>query len=195
MQIKLKELINIFDESSKGIFYNLHEVIEDTPEWLENYEDLDIIYFAEHSGDKYASNYLKVMLIKKTMVDIARTIYVRFGDKWKKTYDAMTKEYNPINNYDMVEEESVNSKIVLNVGTNARTYGFGSTTGSPTDEANSTSTTEGKADDNKRKLTRSGNIGVTTSAQLLEGELAVRKNIFIDSVMKDIDSMLCLQIY
>ena len=93
------------------------------------------------------------------------------------------------------ENEKVNSKITSTVGTDNKTYGFGSTTPAPTDEAASTSTTEGTKDDNFRELTRSGNIGVTTSAQLLEGELEVRKNIFIDIVMNDIDTIMCLKLY
>lgn len=46
-----------------------------------------------------------------------------------------------------------------------------------------------------RKLTRSGNIGVTTSQKMLREELEVRKTIFFDNIMKDVDKLLCLCIY
>lgn len=46
-----------------------------------------------------------------------------------------------------------------------------------------------------RTLTRSGNIGVTTSQQMLESELELRKWNFFERVYNDIDSVCCLSIY
>lgn len=45
------------------------------------------------------------------------------------------------------------------------------------------------------RLERSGNIGVTTSQQMLEQELTVRKTTFWGIVMDDIVSLLCIPIY
>ena len=194
---KINQIVDIFSDSTAGIFNALESIASgDSFEWLENSEYLDIMYYASHSGEKYASRfYLTMLEHEKTISDIANIVFTKFSEKWKKIYDAMMMEYNPINNYDMNEEETVNSKIVSTVGTDNKTYGFGSSNPAPTDEASSTSTTEGDAKDNIRKLSRSGNIGVTTSAQLLAGELEVRKNIFIEEVMNDIDSIMCLKIY
>ena len=198
---KIKEIVDIFSNSTSGIFnalYNLvqTEQVSEKFDWLKEHEALDIDYYVSHSGEKYASRfYLTMLEHDKTISDIANIIFNKFSDKWKRIYDAIKMEYNPINNYDMVENEKVNSKITSTVGTDNKTYGFGSGTPAPTDEAASTSTTEGTKDDNYRELTRSGNIGVTTSAQLLEGELEVRKNIFIDIVMNDIDTIMCLKLY
>ena len=44
-------------------------------------------------------------------------------------------------------------------------------------------------------LTRKGNIGVTTSQQLIESELELRKHDFYKIVYNDIDSILCMKIY
>ena len=41
------------------------------------------------------------------------------------------------------------------------------------------------------KLTRSGNIGVTTSQQMLEQELEIRKHNLIDEFMKEV-AKVCL---
>ncbi|MBO7713133.1 MAG: hypothetical protein J6S85_06155 [Methanobrevibacter sp.] len=50
--------------------------------------------------------------------------------------------------------------------------------------------------DKKRELTRKGNIGVTTSQQLLESEIALWQWNFIqDVVYKDIDEILCQDFY
>lgn len=40
-----------------------------------------------------------------TEPQIASYLVALFGDKWNKMYDAMTAEYNPLNNYKMHEEE------------------------------------------------------------------------------------------
>ena len=235
---KINQIVDIFTDSTLGIFHALKGIVDgDDPsmEWLENDEYLDLMYYASHSGEKYASPFYKQMLDHdKTITDIAHVILTKFYNKWSRTYEALEKTYNPLNNYDMVEEETVaskithktdygktdteaiNSKVSNTVSTDNKTFGFGSQNPAPTDKAGSTSvteasaddnvktlvasgndtvTTEGKADDNIRHLTRSGNIGVTTSAQLLAGELEVRKNIFIDSVMNDIDTIMCLKLY
>ncbi|WP_407416481.1 hypothetical protein, partial [Methanobrevibacter sp.] len=42
---------------------------------------------------------------------------------------------------------------------------------------------------------RFGNIGITTSQQMLQQELEVRKYDFYKMIYKDIDSVLCLSIY
>lgn len=48
---------------------------------------------------------------------------------------------------------------------------------------------------NERTLTRSGNIGVTTTQQMMQQEIELWKWIFYRSVFNDIDSVLTLKIY
>ena len=45
------------------------------------------------------------------------------------------------------------------------------------------------------KLQRAGNIGVTTSQQMLESEFKVRQYDFYKELYNDIDSVMCLMIY
>lgn len=49
--------------------------------------------------------------------------------------------------------------------------------------------------ENEREMTRSGNIGVTTSQQLLQSEIELWEWNFFNQVFTDIDSTLCLLIY
>ena len=49
--------------------------------------------------------------------------------------------------------------------------------------------------DTARTLTRSGNIGVTTSQQMIESELELWQWNFFKSVYEDIDSICCLDVY
>lgn len=96
-------------------------------------------------------------------------------------------------------------------------HGFNSTNGVPTDEREETQTgteerrynttdadtgtqtiSDGGTDTEKRNysLTRSGNIGVTTSQQMIESERSLWMwNFFHDVVFPDIDRVLTLQIY
>ena len=48
---------------------------------------------------------------------------------------------------------------------------------------------------NERTLTRSGNIGVTTSQQMAQSEIELRKWLYYQSVFNDIDNILTLSIY
>ena len=52
-----------------------------------------------------------------------------------------------------------------------------------------------RQDANAHSLTRSGNIGVTTSAQMVSQELELRRESFINRVYADIDKVLTLAIY
>lgn len=50
-------------------------------------------------------------------------------------------------------------------------------------------------EDTIRTLTREGNIGVTTSQQMIESELELRKKNLYDIIFKDMDKVLTLRIY
>lgn len=122
---------------------------------------------------------------------IARVLIEKFSHAWDRAYEAITAEYNPVDNYNMVEEEGVDTSIKTESSNGI--YGFDSST--PIPSTTGETTTSGGSSNNKRKLTRRGNIGVTTSAQMVEGELELRKKHFLDMVYRDIDSLLCLAIY
>lgn len=50
-------------------------------------------------------------------------------------------------------------------------------------------------DTKTHELTRSGNIGVTTTQQMIEQEIAFRRNLFFEMVFSDIDHILTIPIY
>lgn len=196
---KINEIVDIFDDSTAGIFHALKSIASgESFGWLDNDEYLDIDYYVSHSGEKYASRfYLTMIDHNKDISYIANIIYNRFSEKWKHIYDAMMLEYNPLENYSMQEDENVNTDITNTSNGSSNVFGFNTDSEDGVSDSKNevSSTTSGKFDDNHRKLTRSGNIGVTTSQQMLESELEIRKNIFIEMVMNDIDSIMCLKIY
>lgn len=131
----------------------------------------------------------------------------RNGENLKRMIDALYSEYNPINNYDMVEQGATGTKQdkhrttphgkITNTSsayqTGINSTGDGALTGktvTDTEYTNADSETEydntmaiknnddiaesGYHKGEQHYLKRSGNIGVTTSAQMIEQELNLR---------------------
>lgn len=192
----MNKLVDILDDSTEGIFYNIEALLNNDDvlkDLFSSYEQLDQEYYLLHSGDKWASQfYLKMIEGNKTVSDIAKVVLNKFKANWTKLYEAIESDYNPINNYDMVEHEEVNSKITNT--SNSKRYGF-NTTDNPVGDLDMENESSGDKKDNFRDLTRSGNIGVTTSQQMISSEIELRRNKLINIIMNDIDTMLCLKIY
>lgn len=244
------KILDTFDLSKGGIFraiYNLNELP------FLNEEDatlLDHIYYYSYAFDKYISNYILnlTMLIAPIVsddlesrnqticndgdinVEIAKYILFKYKISWINQFNALTAEYNPIDNYSMTETETPNltrsisssenstqtpnlTISTTNDGTTKNNYyGFNdsSTNGSSVNSSsvgstNSTSQTgNNKVDTSSsttetnsgsRTLTRKGNIGVTTSQQMIESELELRKKQFFDIMIRDVDKIMSLSIY
>lgn len=205
---KLKDEINIINSATRGIFYNIHELVKNETDyatsykWLDNYASIDLDYYLGHSGEKYLSPlYMSLLVNNKTESDLARILLNRFGENWKRKFEALNVEYAPLDNYSMEEEEKVNSKVTVSTTSTGDYKGFNipnSESGDDYAQVNKNgteSTSSGDAKDNVRNLQRHGNIGVTTNAQMLSGELEVRQFDFIQSVMNDIDSISLLMVY
>ena len=148
---------------------------------------------------------------KETIIDalwqgahVPDIIYNRFGAKWKSIYDAFTTAYKPLENYSMEEirtpdiTRTEDSTITTNTDSETSIDGFNSV------ESNASNDTTGNQSDTidrdytetgTETTTRSGNIGVTTSQQMLESEIKLRQYDFYKQIYKDVDSLLCLKIY
>lgn len=155
---------------------------------------------------------------------IAQILIERFGENWLRLYATTTVDYNPINNYDMSEQvhreadgTSLNRNTrdltdTTNHGmSNTSTdfvYGFNSSNEQPSNKyisqdggttvvKNSGSDTDdGTTTENEDiTRTRSGNIGVTTTQQMLEQERRLWDWNFVKKLFDDIDSILTLRVY
>lgn len=190
-----------------------------------NYADIDIEYFVGASGDKFISPLLEKLMeyldgdIYGVSKELEKIIFRRFGDKWKRLHDALVQEYNPLENYSMEEirtpdlttDETSNTKTDITVEKESEASnsykGFNADEPSllSKSEGDETTTTTGAKADNEvskkteetgsETTTRSGNIGVTTSQQMLESEFKVRQYDFYRQIYSDVDSVLCLSIY
>ena len=118
--------------------------------------------------------------------------FARRKDNFAKLWQGFTAEYNPIENYDRQEDSTETPNIthtLSNSGQDASTneadvQGYNGTDYVPNSRTKSsgTSSTNGTDTESGTRTYTSrihGNIGVTTSAQMLEGELALRKSMDI----------------
>ena len=144
---------------------------------------------------------------------------------WARMITALTEEYNPLHNYDRIEswtDAHENSGTKDGSSTNS---GTGAATGSGTDTTTvagfndqsnlvnkdrvSSSSNSSTSSDTENEYSEStgeegmsthegrvqGNIGVTTSAQMLAGELEIRKNDIYRIIIKEFIQMFCLGVY
>lgn len=205
----------------EGILQKIEALTGVTVPWTEDNALLDIDYIYRWSGYKSISPLVKHVLGNNTTMPssgyttLAGIVWAHFGIPWTKAYNAIVAEYNPIENYDMVEEEDstitddADTRVTgsatdntTSVESTHNVYGYNSSSASPS-ESDSTSTgtktdLDTKYDNERgidRTLTRHGNIGVTTSQQMIESELKLRAFKFFERVFKDIDTLLALPIY
>lgn len=217
---------------TKGIFSYLNAL--EVP-WKNDVSgnQLDIIYHGSRSGNKIIGSLIENYLDNNTVSDdnkiiIAQAIYTIYIKNWNALYKTLSLEYNPIENYSMIETENVQDThkgtlesngnntntytetTLVNDTSNNQLWGFNSTdsvnsdkqTGDTTRDVDSTMDSTHKNTDRETKditsdrtLKRSGNIGVTTSQQMIESERQLWLWNFFESVFSDIDKILVLKIY
>lgn len=192
----------------------------DTPfeKLLTMVKDLNTGYFIEHSNQKYISPmFERFIKIKEEhsyndtwlFEQLSKIIALKYGISWTKTYNALLTDYKPLENYSMTEHREHDNTVKNN--TDMKTivhgdngiFGFnsGGTSSNPTNDNDGTTTVTGDGDKNTQNdkgnedTTRSGNIGVTTSQQMLDSEIKLRQFNFINQMFVDIDKILCLSMY
>lgn len=127
-----------------------------------------------------------------------------WSTKWEKTfekwYHAYTFEYEPLYNYDRYEEVSeTNSNELSSTDTgsvtNTRTA-YDSNTYQPHDKSDTTgATSSDSAGEFSRDAHMYGNIGVTTSQQMLEAEYNIAKWNIYDQIKDLFMQEFCIMIY
>lgn len=135
---------------------------------------------------------------------------------WLRIAQALDSEYNPIHNYDRYENiertytpgagytntisdpEYTDTVTQENPGYNSNTLvTAGKNTAAHTlDNSGSvTHTPDGKSDSDKYVNHLYGNIGVTTAAQMIDGELEIRKNDIYNIITNEFRRRFCLLVY
>lgn len=217
---KLNRLEDVISNPLQAIFYALQSF--DIP-WksLDININLDSDYCINHSGKKITSPLVDFFIDTETgkidstsMSMLANVIYTKYGMKWNKQWDTMYFEYDPISNYDMTEimtdDETVHEFGHAIAGTYSdngtvenKKAGFNSSdyqkdTQGISQSGGTQSNTESGSNTDTRNytLTRSGNIGVTTSQQMIEAERNLWMWNFFDTIVyPDIDRVLTINMY
>lgn len=200
-----KEIVQTLSTTSQGEYSNIAFLDDD---------------YLTNSGQKIISPLLESQLNSNGKITtqaqwdkIFRIIWVRYKNKWDRLWNLNKAEYQPLENYDMTEQETLPTKTTKenisksyhseqNEATKntSDTYGFNSNTPVPVGESETTrdklsnyqdSSETGLANDNYREesyntyreLTRHGNIGVTTSQQMAQSEIDLWQWNFIEDVI------------
>lgn len=124
--------------------------------------------------------------------------FTRRKPNFEKLWEGFTAEYNPIENYDRHEDSTETPNITHTLSNRgedsssneADVQGFNGTEYVPNSRTKSSGTSRTNGTDTEsgtRQYTSRihGNIGVTTSAQMLEGELALRKGFDIYAMIAE----------
>lgn len=231
-----KTLLDVFTdwEDGGGIFTYLQSL--DVP-WktLNIASRLDLEYYGNVSGDKLISPLVGKLIEDGILpvadrASLASMILSLNTPNWAKLWATLSAEYNPIENYSMVETMEDDETVIeygkihtrtddtteeqtpdLTTENNNSVYGFNSSNPVPTGDQTQTNTgtntitNTGTVEDKDEgsdthtrnyTLTRKGNIGVTTSQQMLESERMLWVwNYFREVVFPEIDRVLTLRIY
>lgn len=206
----------IEDPMITGIFHQI--AINNTFEFIttDNQEELDIDYYLSHSGKKYISNLFDTLLDiypdQDPLIKLSKIIENRYKEKWIRIYNAMVENYKPLENYSMLEVETPDledhrvTKLDQDLINESDLNDYSFNSNNPVPVSHNVNKIKGSGDKNKtdetinrtgtRTLTRSGNIGVTTSQQMLESEIKLRALYnMIEIIFNDVDKVLCLSIY
>ena len=172
----------------------------------DNCSYMDEEYIYDHATSKQISRHIEIILrtydnhpaghpevYTLRQVDVNSLMEVWWNQNQEniaKLVAVMTKVYDPISNYDMEEKTTPDLKETVQTHSSVRTegsnkvYGFNSSTAVPVTDTQADTNTQGAATANQQEktntgtntLTRKGNIGVTTSQQMLLSELDLREN-------------------
>lgn len=193
--------------------------------------NLDILFYTKY-GCRLASNLLKryEKLEACELSQIASIIEDRYRTSWEKLYLALTIDYDPIENYNGIEEVRQTGTVHVDGKSEAdseselssedssklpsvqdeKVYGFNSSSGvdaskttnthdsliESTQNSSSSGTSENTTTNDLTTVTkRHGNLGVTSSQQMITQELQLRRTQYIDILLRDVADMLTIKIY
>lgn len=114
MTTEKKNLESVFPEwlGGGGILSKLTSSFEVPWKNVVDGEILDLEYYGNRSGSKEISPLLYKMLQDEILPDsnidrVANLIFSKYNTNWKKTWDAMITEYNPLESYNVTESHDV----------------------------------------------------------------------------------------
>ena len=113
---------------------------------------------------------------------------------WERMATALFEDYNPLHNFDRYEDSTDNESTASSGSADSVNTVNGYNGDAEHDKQNTSGKSETRRG-NKHTGHLYGNIGVTTSAQMLEGELEIRKQDLISIIVRDFKENFCIMVY
>ena len=173
--MKLRQAFPQWNSENGGIFKQLQA--QGVIPWTTDATTLNRLYFGVHSGNKLVAPMIYSMLDKQTGALTSEAInmfanmaYQKYNKRWNALYETITAEYNPIENYNMIENETID-RDVSNSGSDTRTDNLTETLTKTGSEAITDSGTETLAKTGTDTNVRTGSEQLTKagSEKLQEG--------------------------
>lgn len=203
-----------------AIYQMMDDASIEMPDWFTSdfAQSTDLEYVMQHAGSRIISNMVLRMydfqkkmtpsdpegtIITNTLMNVAYILYNKYFENWKRVHDAMFADYNPIQNYDSTEEITRSGDDKVSVNTDNKQTSKVSAFNASALQDNQEVSNSGLASNNysktdynsKVKTTKYGNIGVTTSQQMIESEIALRQRNFVEMIMNDVDNIFVSNLY
>lgn len=156
---------------------------------LSSYMNLLISQFGIFENDEYQG------LNTEGQLYLLNTISNRFKDKWNKLDELWNTNYDPLSPFDITLNEQYTDTLNVTEDTSQSNssqdvYGFNSVEPVPnTQNESSSSNKYTRENPHTRDYTRKGNIGNTSRQELVEQQREVLKYQIIDTIYKDIASV------
>lgn len=114
------------------------------------------------------------------------------SEAWGKIADALEVEYSPIENYDRMEESEDSGNVNGNANSQNYNTSFESDNFKATQKNDTNSDTTSRA---SHKSHIHGNIGVTTSQQMINEELKLRETDIYKIIANEFKNKFCIAVY
>lgn len=113
---------------------------------------------------------------------------------WERMATALFEDYNPLHNFDRYEDSTDDESTTSSGSADS----VNTVNGYNGDAEHDRQNTNGKSETKHGNIHNAhlyGNIGVTTSAQMLEGELEIRKHDLISIIVREFKENFCIMVY
>lgn len=117
---------------------------------------------------------------------------------WERILTALEEQYNPLHNYDRHETwtDEGSASASASGSNSTKVAGFNSASSMADRDTSTQSTSSSSNSTGEHTGHTYGNIGVTTSAQMLQGEIDVRTaNDMYDIILRSFKNQFCVQVY
>lgn len=213
--VKFEELYNYCNSKNLPLFGNLDLQFPFLLEYKKEFPTYDFGVNHDYSEFIILTNKSDIETVYDEWLELLNYILLKNSYKYKKLYDTLSLEYNPIENYSMTElgKDVRTPQLQTDIST---VYGADTTTETSTDSTmpydsteyvernknindftrhprnDSTATVNSGNETTTHEFKRSGNIGVTTAQQMIESERHLAYFSFFKVLIRDIIAETCI---